>query len=278
MVAPRSPERGKIPVAGGELAFEAIGSGPPVLFVHSAITDGRLWDREMPRVGAHHRAVRFDLRGYGGSTPATAPFRYVDDIAAVCRHLHLERPLLVGSSMGGAHAIDYALDHPGQVRGLLLVAPGLSGGVTPPFDAAQTAAFEYDDRESQAIATRWTAGDPGGAFDLLRQLWCVALEGEAVDRLRRMVEQNPEEVFADRSAQHWQRSPPAEGRLPTLRVPSTLLIGDRDNPSSAVFADRIARAIPGCRKVPVAGADHLVNLSRPAEFDAALAALLAASA
>ena len=255
---------------GGRIAYEVSGSGRPVVFVHSAISDSRLWDREMPRVAREHRAIRFDLRGYGGSSAADAPFRYVDDLAAVCRQLRVERPLLVGSSMGGAHAIDYALEHPGDLSGLFLVAPGLSGGVLPPYETAESAAFEYDDTKSQEIAARWSAGDAPGAFEGLRQLWCAALHGPPLELFRRMVEANAAEVFADRSAQHATRMPPAEPRLGSLRVPATLLFGDRDNPSSAVFAHRIAKAISGCRLVPVAGADHLVNLSQPTAFDAAL--------
>ncbi|HTW54965.1 MAG TPA: alpha/beta hydrolase [Thermoplasmata archaeon] len=274
MVAHPSPERGDLAVPGGKIAYEVAGAGPPVLLVHSAIADRRLWDREFPRLAEGHRAIRFDLRGYGGSTPAAAPFRYVDDVQALCRHLGVERPFLVGSSMGGAHAIDYALEHPDAVAGLLLVAPGLSGGVNPPFDATETAAFEFDDRTSQEIAARWSQGDAPGAFEGLRALWCAATTGANLELFRRMVESNAPEVYADRSARHATRSPPAEPRLGELRVPATVLVGDRDNPSSPIFAQRIARSIPGAHLTTIAGADHLINLSRPAEFDRALDAAL----
>jgi 3-oxoadipate enol-lactonase len=68
--------------------------------------------------------------------------------------------------------------------------------------------------------------------------------------------------------------PPAHPRLGAIRVPTTVLVGDRDNPSSVPFAKRIAAAVPGARLVNVPGADHLINLSRPEAFDRELAAAL----
>ena len=266
--------RANLKVAGGQLAYETMGHGPPVLFIHSVIADRRMWDREFPLYAGDHQTIRFDLRGFGGSAPATAPFGYGEDIRSLLAQLRVDRPYLVGSSMGGAFAIDFALENPDMVRGLFLVAPGLSGGFEPPFDPAELAAFDYDEKKSQEVAQAWSRGDASTAFELLRQLWCSALEGPSLELFRRMVEQNAPEVFDNRSMQHATAVPPAAGRLATIQVPTTILIGDRDNPSSDCFAKRIARSIAGARLVPVHGADHLVNLSRPDAFDAALRAAL----
>src|SRR5208283_1158070 len=160
-------------------------------------------------------------------------------------------------------AVDYALEHPEQVSGLLLVAPGLSGGFEPPFSPEEQTALDYDDERSQRVAQAWAKGDAVGAFEHLRALWCSALEGSNLTLFRQMVDQNLAEVFDDRSAKHAHPRPPAESRLSAIQAPTTLLIGDRDNPSSDCFVKRIARAIPGARRVPVQGADHLINLSAP---------------
>lgn len=268
--------QGIVEVPGGRLAYETAGRGPPVLFLHSVIADRRMWDRQFSGFSSGHQVVRFDLRGFGGSTPASAPFSYVEDAQALISHLHLPKPFLVGSSMGGAFAIDLALQSPELVSGLLLAAPGLSGGFEPPFEPDEQAAFEYDERKSQEIAQAWTKGDSARAIELLRQLWCSTLEGRNLALFRNMVEQNASEVFDNRSMQHATAAPPAAGRLSSLRVPTTVLIGDRDNPSSVPFAKRIARSVPGARLVPVPGADHLVNLSCPDAFDEALRSALAA--
>jgi pimeloyl-ACP methyl ester carboxylesterase len=261
-------------IAGGKLAYESVGQGPAVLFIHSVIADSRMWDREVPLYSANYRSIRFDLRGFGGSSPATAPFSYDGDIQSLLAHLEVRRAYLVGSSMGGAIAVDFALDHPEMVSGLFLAAPGLSGGIQPPFNSQEQAALDYDDKKSQAVSQAWSKGDASGAFELLRELWCSALEGPSLDLFRRMVQENATEVFDNRSMKLETSNTPAAGRLGSIKVPTTLLVGDRDNPSSEVFVRRITHSISGARLVTVPGADHLVNLSRPKPFDDALQAAL----
>jgi 3-oxoadipate enol-lactonase len=266
----RPPTRATLPVAGGELAYESAGEGPAILFLHSAIADQRMWNREVPKYAAGHHTLRFDQRGFGRSPAATGPFTVTDDIHAVLTHHHIRKAVLVGSSMGGAFAIDFALAHPEMVRALFLVAPGLSGGFHPPFDAEEQKALDYDDAKSTAIAQAWSKGETPAAIEGLRELWCGALEGPALRLFRQMVEENLLEVFEDRSMHHATKRAPAEPRLSAIRAPTTLVIGDRDNPSSAHFVKRIARSLPGAEVVGVLGADHLVNLSRPEAFDRAL--------
>lgn len=266
--------RGKLTVAGGAIAYETAGRGPPVLFVHSVIADKRMWDREISVYSKEYQTIRFDLRGFGGSTPASGAFSNVEDLRSLLTHLRIPRAYLVGSSMGGAIAVDFAVEHPEMVSGLALAAPGLSGGLEPPFTPEEQAAFEYDDKKSQEIAQAWSKGNATEAFDLLRQLWCSALEGPNLKLFHRMVVENAPEVFDNRSMQHATAAPAAVSRLPTLKARTTVLIGDRDNPSSIPFARRIASSVPGSRLVTIPGADHLINLSRPAAFDAALAAAL----
>ncbi len=269
------PSPQKLPVAGGEIAYEVAGRGPSLVFVHSVIADRRMWDREFERYSETHRVLRYDLRGFGGSTPATTPFSYVDDLSSLIAHTGLSDPVLVGSSAGGGIAIDFTLERPQSVRGLLLSASGISGGIPPPFAPDEQAALDLDDTQSRAVVEAWSKGDRAGAFEQLRGLWCSALRGEALERFRSMVEQNAVEVFESRSDQKATPVRPAAfGRLPSIRIPTTVLAGDRDNPSMEYFARRIARSIPDARLVRVSGADHLINLSRPDAFDAALDSLL----
>jgi 3-oxoadipate enol-lactonase len=272
---PRSSDSKTLDVPGGKLAYDDAGRGPPIVLLHEGIADRRMWEREFAELSAHHRTVRYDLRGFGGSPPATQKYSNVDDLAAVVRDLHLERPVLVGPSMGGRIAIDYALANPGKVSGLFLVAPGLSG-MEIEYDPEGREAFEFDMRESTAIATAWKDGRRDVAEELLRKLWASALLGSALERWRTMVRENALEVFEDRSGQFdTLEGPRAAKRLDQLRVPTHVLVGDRDNPSSPRFAGYIARSVPGATLTVVPGADHVLNLSTPQAFDAELAKFLA---
>src|SRR5205807_6862604 len=75
----------------------------------------------------HYRVIRYDVRGYGRSETPTRPYSDVKDLLALLDGLGVEKAHLVGLSLGGRIAIDFALQHPDRVRSLVAVGPGLSG-------------------------------------------------------------------------------------------------------------------------------------------------------
>ena len=262
-------------VPGGKIAYEVAGRGPGIVLLHEGIADRRMWNREFPLLARDHRVMRYDLRGYGGSTPATSAYSAVDDLRVLLDHLQLERPLLVGPSMGGRIALDLALSHPEKVGGLLLIAPGYSGMDYDHVPGGK-ATFERDEQLSKAASDAWAAGHLEEATEHLRQLWASALTGGALELFRTMVRENAKEVFEDRSGQHERREgAPAAGRLSEVRAPTHILVGDRDNPAMPHLANYLARGIPGAEVEHVPGADHLLNLSAAGAFDAAVPKLLA---
>jgi 3-oxoadipate enol-lactonase len=257
-------------VAGGKIAYEDGGRGRPIVLLHEGIADRRMWSREFPLLADDHRVVRYDLRGYGGSTPATSEFSPVRDLVALLDHLGLTRPLIVGPSVGGKIALDLTLAFPERVGALLLIAPGYSGMDYDHVPGGK-ATFERDETLSKAAADAWAAGKLEEATEHLRQLWASALTGSTLALFRTMVRDNALEVFEERSGRHETREgEPAATRLGEIRVPTLILVGDRDNPAMPHCANFLARGIAGATVQLVPGADHLLNLSRPDAFDAAL--------
>lgn len=261
-------------VPGGTIAYEEAGRGRPVVLLHEGIADRRMWNREFAELARHHRVVRYDFRGYGGSAPATSKYSPVRDLVGLLDHLEISHPLIVGPSMGGKVALDLALECPDRVGGLLLVAPGYSGMDYDHVPGGK-ATFERDETLSKAASDAWAAGKLDEATEHLRQLWASALTGASLDLFRTMVRENAAEVFGERSGQFETRDgAPAASRLGDVRVPTRILVGDRDNPAMPHLANFLARGIPGAKVVLVPGGDHLLNLSRPTEFDAALGSFL----
>src|SRR3712207_6073571 len=97
-----------------------------------------MWDDQVPAFAARHRVVRYDLRGFGASSPPALgePYTHADDLSALLTHLGIARATVVGLSMGGWVAQDFALAHPAALRALVLVdsyvrrypfGPGLVG-------------------------------------------------------------------------------------------------------------------------------------------------------
>jgi pimeloyl-ACP methyl ester carboxylesterase len=103
--------------------------GVPVLFIHSFGGDTAHWTAQLEHLRPARRAVAMDLRGHGRSAaPANDAWTVTDfanDIEAVVNDLGTDRVVLVGHSLGGAAALEYAGSHPSKVAGLVLVgAPG----------------------------------------------------------------------------------------------------------------------------------------------------------
>ena len=134
---------------GVAIAYERSGSGPPLVLVHGITESRRSWDPLVPLLAEHFDVVAADLRGHGESTKA-APFdprTLADDITELVARLRLDRPLLIGHSLGGevvsamAAAVDPTgvinVDQPLELSGFhtgLAPAAPLIRGTTEEFD------------------------------------------------------------------------------------------------------------------------------------------------
>jgi pimeloyl-ACP methyl ester carboxylesterase len=116
--------------SAGDLYVDDGGQGGiPVIFLHSFAGSSQHWAKQLEHIRRSRRALAIDLRGHGRSAPA-ADYDYsvesmMNDISAVVDSLKINRFVLVGHSMGGSAAIDYAAKHPKRVAGLLVTGtPG----------------------------------------------------------------------------------------------------------------------------------------------------------
>ncbi len=261
-------------VEGGRIAYDI--SGPEnwqaVILIHEAIADRRMWNREFSNLAKLYRVVRYDMRGFGNSTPANSEFSSIDDLKAVIDHLKLKHPIIVGASMGGRIAIDFAIAHPNVVLGLLLISPGFSGMDFPMFPDG---VFDADEKASRAAFEAFTAGKVEEAFEHLRGLWGSALKGSNLEFFRTMVMENASEVFQERSGQHERQvEPKAASQLSYIHLPLLVLVGDRDNPAMPHVARYIVDHVPDAKMKIIPGADHLLNLTAPRAFDESFAGLM----
>lgn len=126
-----------VTVDGTRLHFFIEGAGRPVVLIHGNPGSGQDWTRLFGPLAAHHKIIAFDRPGHGlsqrpkhGDTTVEVQARLLHD---ALKQLHVERPIVVGHSWGGALALLYAINYPGEVAALVLVAP---------------AAYESQDAES----------------------------------------------------------------------------------------------------------------------------------
>lgn len=112
-----------------KIAFEDEGEGGiPVILLHSLGGEVSHWEDVRQRLSESRRVISIELRGHGRSGPPEdgdfSISSMTKDVAAVAKFLHLNRFVLVGHSMGGSVALEFAAKHPEQVLGLFLVDSG----------------------------------------------------------------------------------------------------------------------------------------------------------
>ncbi len=262
------PSSGIAAVNGARIAYEISGRGPVVVLVHGGGFDRRLWDDQLQALADGYRVLRYDVRGAGRSTaPDTLPFGHHEDLAALLRHLRIERATVVGQSLGARIAVDLALAHPSLVRGLVLVGPGLGGW---PWAVSDFGPWLEDFRAD--LLARDTARTV--AAWLARGYMAAGSERPEIRaRIERLATDNVGLWFDP--SQDTELAPAALGRLEEVRAPTLVVVGTRDLPVIARIADTLAARVRGARLVRIEGAGHAPNLERPAEFNRLLLEFLA---
>lgn len=105
------------------LAFEALGSGPPVVILHGLFGAGRNWTQVAQALAPDHRVYLPDARNHGAS-PWAESMSYVEmagDVLALIEREQLQRPFVIGHSMGGKTAMALALSHPEAIGGIAVI-------------------------------------------------------------------------------------------------------------------------------------------------------------
>jgi pimeloyl-ACP methyl ester carboxylesterase len=129
-------------VNGINLYYESRGSGRPMILLHGGLGSGEMFGPILPTLAAEHRVIVVDLQGHGRTADIDRPLDLkllADDIAALIDHLGLERPDLVGYSLGGGVAFWTAVKHPDKVGRLVMASANVRRDAIPAEMLAQQA-------------------------------------------------------------------------------------------------------------------------------------------
>ena len=130
------------------VAFEQVGAGPPLVLVHGAVSDSRVWQPQLDALAGEFTVVAWDAPGCGQSGDPPDSFRlpeYADVLAGLIAALGLERAHVLGHSFGGALALELARRHPAAVATLILVGAyaGWAGSL-PAVEVERRLSFALD--------------------------------------------------------------------------------------------------------------------------------------
>ncbi|MGB2676329.1 MAG: alpha/beta fold hydrolase [Candidatus Acidiferrum sp.] len=240
---------------GARIYWDEEGQGEPVLLIMGLGYTAHMWYRLRPRFAARYRTLAFDNRGVGRSDVPPGPYSIelmASDAAAVLDAAGLKSVHLLGVSMGGMIAQEFALLYPQRVRSLILGCTTAGGpaaaraepaaievlkarGMTPDQRAAATVPFIYDPATPRELIDEDLA---------VRQPWFPSPEGYAAQL---------QAIFS------WE----AYSRLSQITAPTLVIHGQSDRLVPPENAKLIADRIPGAKRLMIPHASHLFITDQP---------------
>lgn len=247
---------------GLEIAYERVGGGPPLVLLHGAAVDGRMWQPQLAALADDFTVVAWDEPGAGRSSDLPQDFRlgdYADCLAALLETLGLGPAHVAGLSWGGTVALELYRRHP-QLVATLILADAYAGwkGSLP----AEEVIARMDGVQRMLAAPPEDfdptfpglfAGDPPADFAPLLEQMAADVRPQTLDiQLSLMAETDQRDL------------------LPRITLPTLLIWGELDARSPLTVAHQFQQAIPATKLVVIPGAGHVSNLERPRAFNRAI--------
>jgi pimeloyl-ACP methyl ester carboxylesterase len=248
--------------SGLEIAYERVGEGAPLVFVHGVAEDARVWRPQLAALADEFTVVAWDEPGAGRSSDLPADFGladYANCLAAVIEALALGPAHVAGLSWGGTVIQELYRHHPALVATLILVDTyaGWKGSLADEEVAARVAGARQmlaaPPAEFDSTLPGLFAGEPPAEFvPLLREIAADVRPASLRTELLVMAETDQRDL------------------LPRVAVPTLLIWGELDARSPLSVAREFERAIPDAKLVVIPDAGHVSHLEQPARFNEAV--------
>lgn len=235
-----------------DLHYQSVGQGIPIVFVHGFSLDSRMWQPQIDYFAKNNQVITYDLRGFGRSPNPTGPYSHHDDLSNLITHLKLPKFNLVGLSLGGEVTIDYALTYPDTLLSLTLADTSLGG---------------------YASTVDWRVYAKEQGVEKAKEDW-LNHPVFATTKTKPEIFSQLEQMVSDYSGWHWlnddprmKLSPPALDKLGEIKLPTQILVGEKDLDYYHAIADILADKITDSKLEYIGDAGHMVNLENAVKFN-----------
>lgn len=264
---------GVIDSNGQKLYYEVYGEGMPLVLIMGIGYDATLWGlHQIPAFSQEFQVIAFDNRDVGRSSQATGPYTIADmadDVAGLMDGLEVDRSHLLGLSMGGMIALEFALRHPKRLGKLVLTGTG-----------AGTGRAKFDPIPIWNFVKQHDA--KGITFAAQQFVWLFSTDfvrnHQAVDETLALLGSNHNPVSPEayeRQANAYVQHD-ALDRVGKIGAHTLVVTGERDRLTPPWIGRELAEAIPSAEfhLVEGPGSSHVLPLERPDDFNNAVLSFL----
>ncbi len=246
------------------IAVEHIGAGAVAIFLHGIGGNRTNWRDQLPAFGRDFHAIAWDARGYGDSDDYEGDLDFADfarDLHRVLDHFEARRAHLIGLSMGGVIALDFAERFPDRVATLTLCdsMPGFGH-----LSEAQRREFIRLRQEPLLAGKEPSDMAPAVAQTLVGRNPRAGVFEQLVASMAALHKKSYLKTIA--GSVNYAR----KFELEKIAVPSNVVVGDEDTLTPPAVSQVMARRIPGARLTIIEGAGHLSNIEQPETFNRAV--------
>jgi 3-oxoadipate enol-lactonase len=233
--------------------LEGAREGIPLVFINALGTDLRIWDGVVPHLTDRHPVLRFDKRGHGLSDCPPAPYLLHDfstDLLGLLDQLDISQAFIVGISVGGMIALDFAASWPGRVQALVLCDTAPVIGTADLWnDRINKLRAEGMQSMAEAILARWFAptfkekspADYQGYYNMLTRMPVEGYTGTC-------------EALRDADLTQATR---------TIKAHTLILCGTEDVSTPPGLVRGLAELIPDAKFQEIHGAGHSTCIEQP---------------
>ena len=259
-------QSGTVRANGQELYYELHGQGPPLVLVMGIGYDSSLWTlAQVPVLSTQFQVILVDNRDAGRSSKAGQPYKIADmadDLAGLLNALGIQRSHLLGLSMGGMIALEFALRHGDRLDRLVLAGTGAAPARSA-VDPIQVWSW---------VKANDATGEVFGGQQFVSLFSTAFLRNhEAVCDTAELLASNPYPMSPEaygRQADAYRQFD-ALDRLAAIKAQTLVVVGEQDLLTPPWIAREVAEAIPGARFEVIRGdgSSHVVPIECPDEFN-----------
>jgi pimeloyl-ACP methyl ester carboxylesterase len=239
-----------------------------LVLLHAFPLNARMWEGQLPLANGGWRVIAPHFRGLdagAGDPPTMSIDDYAGDVIDLLDALHIDQALIGGLSMGGYAAFAVLRHAARYVQGLILADTRAEADTPEGLDARRKMLDLVQSKGAAAVAEEMIPKLLGETTRRSR--------AEVIDQVRSLVLSNSSEAIAG-SVRALMSRPDSTPLLPTIHVPTLILVGAEDTVTPSALSEKMHNAIAGSELTVIPEAGHLTNLERPNLFNAALARFL----